>query len=53
MTGRALLRWFSISTIANGLALLIGGRRFARLWQAIPGPGLYRRSATWFAGLPS
>lgn len=48
-----VLRWLAASAIADGLGLLIGGRAYARVWELIPGPRLYRRSIAWFLGLPS
>jgi SAM-dependent methyltransferase len=38
--------------VADGLALLIGGHSYARLWEAVPSPALFRRSARWFTELP-
>ncbi len=53
MNGKMLLRWLAASAMADGLGLLIGGRAYAGLWQLVPGPNIYRRSAAWFAALPS
>lgn len=52
MNGRRVLRWLAASAVADGWGLLIGGRAYSRVWELVPGPGLYRRSSAWFSGLP-
>lgn len=51
MNRKLLLRWLALCAIVDGLLLLIGGRRYARLWRA--GADLALRSADRFAALPS